>query len=78
MLAALRIELGRLHNRFPHTPKLREKLVAMSADLNTVKVENPNLAQIATDWEILEPNLRQAYEHSLYNTATIREWIETR
>jgi len=78
MLAALRIELGRLHTRYPNEPKLRKQLVAMSADLNTVKVENPNLSRIAADWRVLEPSLREAYKGSLFNNSAIQEWIANR
>jgi len=75
MLAALRIELGRLHNRFPHHTELRAQLVAMSADLNSVKVENPDLKQVAADWDTLKPKLRQAFDSSLYNVSTIQNWM---
>jgi len=78
MLAALRIELGRLHNRFPYHPKLQAELVAISADLNTAKVDNPNLTKIAADWKTLEPNLRQAYDRSLYEAGTIDGWVATK
>ena len=78
MLAALRIELGRLHNRFPHHPKLRSRLVSMSADLNPVKIDNPDLTKIAADWKTLEPSLRQAYETSLFDTSAIQEWLDTK
>jgi len=78
MLAALRIELGRLHNRFPNHPKLRKQLIALSANLNTVKIENPDLSQLAADWKALEPNLRKAYEGSLYNVSAIQKWIAAR
>jgi len=78
MLAALRIELGRLHNRFPNHPKLRAQLVAMSANLNTVKVENPDIVKLAADWDALEPDLRQAYAGSLFDETAIQNWIASR
>jgi len=78
MLAALRVELGRLHNRFPNHPKLQAKLIAISADLNSVKVENPDLSKIAKDWDSLEPRLRKAYESSLFNASAIQNWLETK
>ena len=75
MLAALRIELGRLHNRFPNHSDLRAQLVTMSANLNIVKVENPDLSKIASDWTMLEPELRQAYAGSLFDDRAIEKWI---
>jgi len=78
MLAALRIELGRLHSRYPNHPKLRDRLIVMSADLNTVKVENPDLSKLAADWKILEPSLRQAYEGSLFDVGAIQTWLAAR
>jgi len=78
MLAALRIELGRLHNRFPNHPELRARLIAMSADINTVKVSTPNLTKVAADWKALEPSLREAYEGSLFEDRSIQNWIASR
>jgi len=69
---------GRLHNRFPNHPKLRAQLVAMSANLNTVKVENPDIVKLAADWDALEPDLRQAYAGSLFDETAIQNWIASR
>jgi len=78
VLAALRVELGRLHDRFPNHPKLRARLIALSADLNTAKVETPNIENAIADWEVLEGNLQQAYEGSLFEANAIEEWLGTR
>lgn len=78
MLAALRVELGRLHDRFPNHPKLRARLITLSADLNSAKVETPNIEKAIVDWEVLEGNLQQAYESSLFDLDAIEKWIGTR
>ena len=78
MLAALRVELGRLHDRFPNHPNLRDRLITLSADLNSAKVDTPNIEKAVADWEALDVDLQQAYEASLFEVNAIEKWLETR
>ena len=80
MTAALRQDIGRLHDRFPYENKLQNTLADISQDLNA-KGENINLQameQGSKKWNAIRKNLDQYYDDSLFNPAAIRKWNETR
>jgi len=74
MTAALRIELGRLHDRFPNDPKLQAELVAISSAMRGAV----GLAPMQDDWAGLKDRLLQAYDRSLFNPDIIRDWDAAR
>lgn len=79
MTAALRIELGRLHDRFPNHPKLQEALVGISTSMRAVALdETVSLSSISDKWHDLSGQLGQAYERSLFHPRVILEWEAAR
>ena len=78
MMAALRIEIGRLHDRLPYHPKLRASLVSMSQKLNTFKQDQLAFSSAISDWRNLQSDLAQTYETSLFNKRTIETWVSER
>ena len=75
MMAALRVELGRLHDRLPNHPKLQASLASISQKLNTVKHEEPSLGPALSEWRDLQTNLASSYERSLFNKSAIEKWL---
>ena len=75
MMAALRVELGRLHDRLPNHPKLRASLVSISQKLNTVKQAEPSIGPALSEWQRLEIGLAASYERSLFNKSAIEKWL---
>ena len=75
MMAALRVELGRLHDRLPNHSKLRAALVSISQKLNPAKQAQPSLSPALSEWQRLEKNLAKSYERSLFNTSAIETWL---
>lgn len=78
MLAALRIELGRVHARFPNHPALQADLAAISAALKTAKNTQEGFDHAAAKWQTLKPELSSAYDTSLFHPGTIQTWVDTR
>jgi len=74
MTAALRIELGHLHDRFPNDPKLQAELVAISSAMRGAI----RLAPMRDDWVNLKDRLAGAYKRSLFNPDIIRDWEAAR
>ena len=74
-MAALRVELGRLHDRLPNHPKLRASLVSISQKLNTVKQAEPSVDPALSEWQRLEIDLAASYERSLFNKSAIEKWL---
>lgn len=74
MTAALRIELGRLHIRFPNHPELQEELISLSQSLRSVGSETHSFENAYSAWVDLAPQLEPAYEGSLFHPDTIRAW----
>ena len=80
MAAALRQDIGRLHDRFPYENKLQNTLTDISQDLNA-KGESINLQAIeegSKKWNAVRKNLDQYYDDSLFNPAAIRKWDAAR
>ena len=75
MMAALRVELGRLHDRLPNHSKLRAALVSISQKLNPAEQAQPSLSPALSEWQRLEKNLAKSYERSLFNTSAIETWL---
>ena len=75
MMAALRVELGRLHDRLPNHPKIRASLVSISQKLNTVKQADPSIGPAFSEWQRLESGLAASYERSLFNKSAIEKWL---
>ncbi|MEP6342218.1 MAG: hypothetical protein ABJ275_02800 [Maricaulaceae bacterium] len=78
MVAALRVELGRLHNRFPNHSGLQEKLSTMSQSLRGVNMETGDIKALYSEWPELEADLMAAYPRSLYQPQIIQEWANAR
>lgn len=76
MVAALRIELGRLHVRFPNDKALQDDLEKLSQNLRGAQL--PALNSAHQDWAGLRVNLSSAYKRSLFNPAIIRDWEAAR
>lgn len=74
MIAALRIDLGRLHDRLPNHPNLQASLVSMSQKLNTFRHEQSQFDAAALEWRDIQNPLSQAYEASLFNPSAISKW----
>ena len=78
MVAALRVELGRLHNRFPNHSGLQEKLAVMSQSLRGASMETGETKALYGEWPELEAALTAAYPRSLYHPHIIQEWAAAR
>lgn len=78
MMGALRIELGRLHDRLPYSPKVQASLVSISQKLNTAKHTEPPLGAATYEWEALQSELQPAFENSLFNKGAIEAWLAER
>ena len=79
MTAALRVELGRLHDRFPNNPDIQGELVAISASMREGdQAVSEIIMPAANQWTVLSPRLGSAYEKSLFNPVIIREWEAAR
>ena len=76
MVAALRVELGRLHIRFPNDQPLQDDLEALSQTLRGMSVAELKTAH--QDWAGLTPKLSAAYKRSLFNPIIISEWEAAR
>ena len=80
MAAALRQDIGRLHERFPYQENLQNTLVAISQDLNA-KGGTINLQSIeegSKKWDAIREELSQYYDNSLFNPVSIRKWDKAR
>ncbi len=77
MTAALRVELGRLHDRFPNNPKLQAELTALSRMLRGDDAP-PAVTAAAKNWTGLKARLASAYDKSLFNPLIIRRWEAAR
>ena len=80
MAAALRQDIGRLHERFPYQENLQNTLVAISQDLNA-KGGTINLQSIeegSKKWDAIREELSQYYANSLFNPVSIRKWDKAR
>lgn len=78
MTAALRIELGRLHIRFPNNPDMQTALVEISQSLRSLSNEPSALETVNGRWVDIAPKLEAAYDVSLFHPETIREWEAVR
>lgn len=78
MTAALRIELGRLHIRFPNHPQLQEELASLSQSLRSLGSEPRSFEDAYSAWVDLARQLEPAYEGSLFHPDTIRAWEAAR
>jgi len=63
---SLRAELGRLHRRFPNSPKLQNRLIALSREIKSGKP-----MQILTAWNELKTSLKKNFRRSLFNGETV-------
>lgn len=76
MVAALRIEIGRLHARFPNDKALQTKLANMS---RMIKPAAPELLAAAqARWAPLSQEFKAAYKRSLFSPDIILEWAAAR
>ena len=75
MMAAMRVELGRLHDRLPNHPKIRASLVSISQKLNPAKKAEPSLAVALSEWRDLQSDLSASYDRSLFNKTAIEKWL---
>ncbi len=79
MSAALRIELGRLHDRFPNDPALQSELVAISTSIRGIDRDvSDTLGGAQAQWAALNPRLTKAYKRSLFYPKIIVEWEAAR
>ena len=78
MIAALRVELGRLYNRFPRDSALKTELANLSQFLKTASQDKEALKTVSDQWARLEDDLRAAYPRSLYHPQIIQDWTEAR
>lgn len=76
LTAALRIELGRLHSRFPYTQDVQTGLAAISQSLNSrgADITEPQIIEAAAQWQALAPKIMNYYETSLFHPETIEKW----
>ena len=72
MAAALRVELGRLHDRFPNDSDLKSDLVSVSQSMRGADYEK--FTSIRAAWDGLAPKLEDAYNRSLFDPKIIRDW----
>jgi len=80
MTAALRQELGRLHERFPNQKSLQDDLADISQSLNMkgghIKLEAIKIS--ADKWEMARLQLSKNYAQSLFNPKAIKKWDDAR
>ena len=73
---ALRVELGRLHTRFPNTKSVQSGLASISQHLNSRggDISQDQISLAAQKWSALAPDIANFYEDSLFNPAAIARW----
>jgi len=80
MVAALRQEIGRLHERFPDQTSLQNELASISQTLNAKggDISLESIQSAATQWEMTHGRLPEYYARSLFNPVAIKKWDDAR
>jgi len=80
MVAALRQEIGRLHERFPDQTSLQNELASISQTLNAKggDISLESIQSAATQWEVTQGQLPGYYARSLFNPVAIKKWDDAR
>ena len=78
MVAALRVELGRIHSRFPNHSTLQDELAGLSQSLRAMTAQSGRIEAAHHQWSELAPQLIAAYPRSLYHPQTIENWADVR
>lgn len=76
LAAALRVELGRLHTRFPYSTQVQSPLAEISKSLNSRggDISRDQIMTAAQLWAQLRPEIAKYFDKSLFSPTTIEDW----